>query len=154
MSTHYQGTTAEISALDTYIKLSRAAEAVNVRINSHLHDYNLTVSQFGVLEALYHLGPMQVGQLGEKILRSSGNMTLVIDNLVKREWVVRQRRRDDRRCIDICLTDAGATLIEAIMPIHVAHVTASMSVLSAVEQTQLAALCRKLGLAQAHGGNV
>lgn len=146
MATHYQGTTEEMLALNVYIKLSRAAEATTNRINAHLHDHNLTISQFGVLEALYHLGPMQPGQLAGKILKSSGNLTLVIDNLVKRELVTRQRREDDRRCIDIHLTDAGRSLIDAIFPAHVAGVVATMEVLSAEEQAQLAQLCRKLGL--------
>ena len=47
-----------MNALDVYIKLSRAAEAVTTRINYHLKVENLTISQFGVLEAVYHLGPM------------------------------------------------------------------------------------------------
>ncbi len=148
MGTHYKGTPTEVLALDTYIKLARAAEAVTTRINSHLSDYNLTISQFGVLEALYHLGPMQVGQLGEKILRSSGNMTLVIDNLVKRGLVKRERRGDDRRCIDIHLTPDGESLIQQIMPGHVVHIVASISVLTSEEQEQIGALCRKLGLGQ------
>jgi MarR family transcriptional regulator, 2-MHQ and catechol-resistance regulon repressor len=148
MGTHFQGTPAETLALDSYIKLSRAAESVTVRINSHLSDHQLTTSQFGVLEALYHLGPMQVGQLGEKILRSSGNMTLVIDNLAKRGLVVRQPKPTDRRCIEIQLTPGGAALIEAIMPGHVAHVVNAMTALTTEEQQTLAALCRKLGRGQ------
>jgi MarR family transcriptional regulator, 2-MHQ and catechol-resistance regulon repressor len=147
MSTHYQGTAVEITALDSYIKLLRATELVTARIHSHLSDWQLTISQFGALEALYHLGPMTVGQIGGKILRSSGNMTLVIENLVKRGLVTRQPRADDRRCIEIHLTPAGAELIAAIMPTHVTGVAAAMGALTAAEQTQLAALCKKLGLA-------
>jgi MarR family 2-MHQ and catechol resistance regulon transcriptional repressor len=148
MGTHYQGTSTERLALDTYIKLSRAAEAVTARINRHLGDYHLTVSQFGVLEALYHLGPMQVGQLGEKILKSSGNMTLVVDNLVKQGLAARQRRQDDRRCIDVLLTPAGKTLVQQILPSHINHVVTSLNKLTPEEQNRLAALCRKLGRAQ------
>jgi MarR family 2-MHQ and catechol resistance regulon transcriptional repressor len=113
-----------------------------------LRDYELTISQFGTLEALYHLGPMQLGELGTKILKSSGNMTLVVDNLVNRGLVTRQRREDDRRCVDIHLTEAGRTLIQSILQPHVAHVVQAMSALSGSEQETLAALCRTLGLAQ------
>lgn len=147
MATQYQGTAEEVLALNGYIKLSRAAEAATARINGHLHNHNLTISQFGVLEALYHLGPLQPGQLAEKILKSSGNLTMVIDNLVKRDLVTRQRREDDRRCIDIHLTGAGRSLIDAIFPQHVAGVVTAMSALTPDEQEQLAQLCRKLGLA-------
>jgi MarR family 2-MHQ and catechol resistance regulon transcriptional repressor len=145
MGTHYAGTVEEIRALDVYIKLSRAAESVTQRINGHLQDHNLTISQFGALEALYHLGSLQPSQLAQKVLKSTGNMTLVIDNLVKRGLVTRQRRADDRRCIDISLTGEGSALIEIIFPAHVTGVVDTINALSPDEQQQLAALCRKLG---------
>lgn len=148
MGTHYSGSEEENRALDCYIKLFRAAESVSHRINAHLRDYDLTVSQFGALEAIYHLGPMQSGELGQKILKTSGNMTMVIDHLEKRGLVRRQRRDDDRRCVDIHLTKDGRDLITAILPAHVSGVVQTFTVLEAEEQNQLAALCRKLGLAQ------
>lgn len=148
MGTHYQGTAAEKQALNTCIKLSRAAETISQRVHGHLNAYDLTTSQFGVLEALYYLGPLQVGQVGEKILKSSGNMTLVVDNLVKRGLVERQRREDDRRCIELHLTEDGRSLIAALMPQYVAQVVTAMNALSQDQQAQLAVLCRQLGLAQ------
>jgi len=148
MATHFQGTEEERRALDAFIKLSRAAESVGARVNDHLRDDGLTVSQFGVLEALYHLGPMPAGQLAGKILRSSANLTLVIDNLARRGLVRRKRRADDRRTVEISLTEEGRALIAAILPDHVAGVVDAMSALSAEEQATLAALCRKVGLAQ------
>lgn len=146
MGTQYQGTSEERRALDLYIKLSRAAESVNQRVNRHLQDVNLTVSQFGVLEALYHLGPMTPGLLCDKILRSTGNLTLVIDNLEKRRLVTRTQNPEDRRSTIIQLTAAGKALIEDLFPRHVATVVQEVAVLTPEEQHQLAALCRKLGL--------
>lgn len=146
MGTHYLGTSEERRALDLYIKLSRAAESVNQRVNRHLQEVNLTVSQFGVLEALYHLGPMTPGVLCDKILRSTGNLTLVIDNLEKRRLVARTQNPEDRRSTIIQLTAGGQALIEEVFPHHVATVVQEMTVLTAEEQSQLAALCRKLGL--------
>lgn len=146
MGTHYQGTSEERRALDLYIKLSRAAESVNQRVNRHLQEVHLTVSQFGVLEALYHLGPMTPGVLCNKILRSTGNLTLVIDNLEKRRLVARTQNPEDRRSTIIELTAAGKALIEEVFPRHVATVVQEVAVLTAEEQRQLAALCRKLGL--------
>lgn len=147
MPTHYQGSETERLALDVYIKLARAAESVSQRINRHLNEVNLTISQFGVLEALYHLGPQHQNQLAEKILKSSGNMTLVIDNLVKRGLVARQRDPNDRRYVTVDLTEDGQALIARIFPHHVQTVVREIGILSAEEQHQLACLCRKLGLA-------
>ena len=148
MPTHYAGSDDERRALEAYIKLSRAAEAVNNRVNDHLHQQGLTVSQFGVLEALYYRGPLPVGQLAEKILRSSANLTLVVDNLAKRGLVTRARRPDDRRAVEVTLTDEGRALIAGLMPGHVAGVVAAFTVLSPEDQMTLAALCRRLGLGQ------
>ena len=148
MGTHYEGTQAEKDALDVYIKLSRASGAVEARINCHLKDYGLTPSQFGVLEALYHLGPLHQHELASKILKSSGNLTLVIDNLVKRGLVERERDETDRRCVTVFLTETGNQLINDIFPLHVERVVDVIGVLPPKEQHQLGMLCRKLGLAQ------
>lgn len=146
MPTHYSGSEKEKLALDVYIKLARAAESVSARINQHLAEANLTVSQFGLLEALYHLGPMHQNQLAGKILKSTGNITLVVDNLVKRQLVERQQDPADRRCIIVSLTETGRRLIQELFPRHVAGVVKEVGVLTAAEQEQLAALCRKIGL--------
>ena len=145
MPTHYKGSEKEKLALEVYIKLARAADSVSARINQHLAEVNLTVSQFGVLEALYHLGPMHQNRLAEKILKSTGNITMVVDNLVKRQLVERRRDPDDRRCITIHLTEAGQQLMQELFPRHVAVVVEEMEVLEREEQRQLAALCRKVG---------
>ena len=75
-------------------------------------------------------------------------MTLVIDNLVKSDLVRRQRKQDDRRCIEIQLTDAGEELLATIFPSHVSRVEKALRVLDQNEQQLLASLCRKLGLGQ------
>ncbi|HIG56470.1 MAG TPA: MarR family transcriptional regulator [Candidatus Latescibacteria bacterium] len=148
MATHYQGTIAEIRALDAYIKLVRASESVVGRIGQNLRaEDGLTLSQFGVLEALWHLGPLCQRDLGLKILKSSGNMTMVVDNLEKRQLVDRRKNADDRRVTEVHLTAKGRALIEDIFPRHAAQITEELGRLTAAEQKQLGALCRKLGLA-------
>ncbi|PJF39755.1 MAG: MarR family transcriptional regulator [Phototrophicales bacterium] len=146
MPTHYNGTEKERLALDVYIKLARAAEAVSARVNRHLADYDLTLSQFGVLEALYHRGPLVQKDIAQKVLKSTGNITLVINNLEKRGLVVRERETEDRRFVRVHLTDAGRELVASIMPKHVAGIVEDISILSEEEQCRLAELCRKLGL--------
>ncbi|MFK7844243.1 MAG: MarR family winged helix-turn-helix transcriptional regulator [Rhodothermales bacterium] len=145
MPTHFNGSEKEKLALDVYIKLSRATETISGLVNAHLQAHRLTISQFGVLESLYHLGPMQTSELGTKILKSSGNMTLVIDNLEKRALIRRERGQKDRRCIEIHLTEAGNTLIAEILPGHIAGVVDAIEILTQEEQQTLNTLCRKLG---------
>ena len=136
-------------ALDTYVKLMRATESVTARAHRQLSTFGLSFSQFGVLEALYHIGPMSQSEVGQKILRSSGNMTMVIDNLEKRQLVKRERSKTDRRFLIVHLTDKGRKLISRIFPSHASEIALEFGVLTASEQQTLGKLCKKLGLKNA-----
>ena len=138
--------TATYLPLNTYTKLMRAAESVTVRVNRSLTAFNLTISQFGVLEALYHKGPLCQRDIAAKILKSTGNITLVIDNLEKRGLVRRERASDDRRFLTIHLTDEGTAVIAAAFARVEAAIVADMATLTAREQELLGNLCKKLGL--------
>lgn len=140
----------EMRALNTYTKLMRAADSITARTHRHLSSKGLTISQFGVLEALYHLGPLTQKEIGQKILRSSGNITMVIDNLEKRALVARKRDKADRRVFIIHLTAEGNKLISKVFPPHATKISDEMSVLSAAEQETLGDLCKKLGLGGKH----
>lgn len=130
-------------ALTTFTKLIRAAETVSASVHSELAKYDLTVSQFGVLEALLHLGPMCQKDIAKKILKSTGNITLVIDNLEKRGLVERQRNIEDRRFFSIHLTSEGTYFIQKIFPEHAKRIGEKMAILNEKEQRKLGKLCRK-----------
>ena len=146
MGTHHKGSKKEISALNTYIKLVRAVESLNRRLYSSLSRYALTESQFAVLEALYHLGPMNQRELSYKLLRSPGNVTMVIDNLEKRNFVKRERGELDRRLYIIHLTPQGKDLIKRVFPEHLSSIVKELSVLSEEEQCTLQKMCKEIGL--------
>ena len=95
---------SKLIALDTWVKLARAFSTVDKKATDNIRSYNLTTAQFGVLEALGHLGSMTIGTLCEKMLSSGGNMTLVLDNLKKLNLIERIRDDYDRRAIKIRLT--------------------------------------------------
>jgi MarR family 2-MHQ and catechol resistance regulon transcriptional repressor len=136
-------------ALNTYVKLMRASNSVSDRMHRHLRDQRLTTSQFGVLEALLHLGPMCQREIGEKILKSGGNMTLVIDNLSKRGLVERVQDEQDRRYLKIHLTPKGQDLISRVFPRHAVITEEVFASLSMDEQEQLGSLLTKLGRSNA-----
>lgn len=145
MPTHYRGTVEEERGLSAFINFMRAADSVVARLDAQIEMGGLTHGQFAVLEALLHLGPLNQRDLARKLLRSGGNVTVVIDNLEKRGWVRRERQKQDRRMVIVSLTSAGRRLIARIFPRHAAAITAEMSRLSPDEQETLRALCRKLG---------
>lgn len=146
MGTHYQGCEEDTNTLNAFIKLMRASESINNRLNRHLADADLTLSQFGVLEALYHLGPLNQKSLGEKLLKSGGNITLVIDNLERCNFVERQRDPNDRRSMLIHLTSKGKSFIKSFFPKHLEQIKKEFSVLSEKEKKDLSRICKKLGL--------
>lgn len=132
------------TAQEAFTTFRHAADIIAEHVHAALADHRLTVSQFAVLEALYHLGPQCQKDLARNISKSSGNLTMVTDNLEKRGLVVRRRRKKDRRYLEIALSAKGKTRIGAIIPAHAARITAVMAPLSAAEQQQLTLLCRKI----------
>ncbi len=137
----------EAQILKIYTQLMRATDAVTEKMHRHLLDYRLSTSQFGVIEALYHLGPLCQKDIGEKILKTSGNITLVIDNLEKRKLVKRKKDSNDRRRMKVRLTESGYELIEKIFPDHSKIAHKVFSVLEPEEQNSLSLLLKKLGKA-------
>jgi MarR family 2-MHQ and catechol resistance regulon transcriptional repressor len=145
MGTRYKGTPREVLALDGFIKLMRATDSVSAHLSRHTEAAGLTTGQFGVLEALLHVGPMGQRDLGAKLLRSGSNVTMVLDNLERRGLVRRTRRKDDRRAIEVALTAEGRRLITELFPKHARRITRLFGALSSRDQQRLGALCKTLG---------
>ena len=131
-------------ALLTYGRLMRAANALRGQAARQLDSTGLTLSQFAVLEALYHLGPMSLSEVARKILTTGGNLTMVAGNLEKQGLVNRRCSEADARVYILSLTPKGKKLIGAIFPAHAASITDAVEALTAKEQKKLGELCRKL----------
>jgi len=148
MSTHYTGSPREELVLDTWIKYSRAMNTLNTIMRHNVEKQDLTLSQFGVMETLLHLGPMLVKDIGQKLLLSPSNLVTVIDNLVKQGLVFRKPCESDRRSIYIHLTPQGK---DRIVPVFKAHLEQLMACFSDLDENQLSslgALSKHLGLHQ------
>lgn len=145
MGTHYKGNRKETTALNTYIKLIRAAESLNAKVKLSLSDAGLTESQFNILDALWHLGPLCQKDLGGKLLKSGGNITMVVDNLEKRGLVKRERGQADRRYFTVHLTRQGRHLIKKVFPSQTEMIVKELDILSESEQVELQRLCKTLG---------
>lgn len=145
MPTHYKGSKTAERALSAYINLIRASDSVADKAAAQIEASGITLGQFAVLEALHHLGSMCQHTLAKKLLRSGGNITLVVDNLEKGGWVRRERQKDDRRMVQVQLTPSGARLIARVFPQHATVITKIMNELTATEQEDLRRLAGKLG---------
>ena len=145
MATNYRGTRRERRALDTFIKLMRASDSVRQRLEPTITKYGITAPQFGVLETIWHLGPMNHATLADKRLVSRGNITSAVDILERDGLVRRKRAQDDRRQSIVSLTPKGRHLVSRIFPDQLAAIMDDLAVLTATEQELLSSICRKLG---------
>lgn len=153
MGTYYRGTQRQTRALDAYLKLKRAAASTCGGLHSKLYrEDSLTESQFSVLDALLHLGPLSPGQLSARLFKSSSNLTTVLANLENSGLVRRVRDPRDGRAHVVSLTPRGRRLIQRLLPAHMKRVVEAMNVLSVTEQQQLGRICRKLGRAHSAEG--
>lgn len=104
--------------LKLVIAMARAYDNLFTKIEKNVQEYNLNMSEFGVLELLLHKGDQPVQKIAEKILVTSGTMTYVIDKLQKNGLVSRRRCEKDKRITYISLTNKGQVLISEIFPKH------------------------------------
>jgi len=130
--------------LKALIALSRCTHSVHKREYKTIKEAGLTVSQFAVLEVLYHKGDLRVSEIIEKVLSTGGNMTVVIDNLVKENLVKRCIDPSDRRVNLISITESGRKIVGEIFPKHLENINGIFSSLTSEEKKNLIILLKRL----------
>jgi MarR family 2-MHQ and catechol resistance regulon transcriptional repressor len=143
--THYKGKQREVRVLDALIKLTRCAAALEARLEAGLKAEGFSGTQFGVLEALLHLGPLEPCDLQPKLLTSRANLVGIVDQLEDRKLLRRVPHRSDRRRVLLELTAEGRKQIEKTFSRHLERLLEEMSVLDPSEQELLAGFCKRLG---------
>jgi DNA-binding MarR family transcriptional regulator len=136
-----------------WVKLARAFATMRRLTGEDIRRYGLTQAQFGVLETLGHKGRMTLGDLAHKSLSTGGNITVVVNNLIRDRLVTRTVSALDRRVVYVALTPRGSRLFRRIFPHHAEEVARIASVLSAEEQERLGELLRSLGRGAEVQGN-
>jgi MarR family 2-MHQ and catechol resistance regulon transcriptional repressor len=131
---------AEASALRLWVILSRAHSAVARHAEADVARHGLTIAEFGIIEALYHVGPMLLGELQRKILVSSGGVTYLVDRLEERGLVRREPCPEDRRARYAALTPEGKRLMARIFPDHARTIERAMSGLTRADRERAASL--------------
>ncbi len=133
------------TALKLWVILARASAAVQAHATADMERNGLTPAEFGVLEALYHKGPLLLGDVQKRTLVSSGGTTFLVDRLEKRGLVERRLCESDRRARYAALTPAGRTFMADIFPRHAEVIRRAMSGLGLADQRQAIDLLRVLG---------
>jgi MarR family 2-MHQ and catechol resistance regulon transcriptional repressor len=149
MDTSPEVGTETAGALKLWIVLSRAVGAIQDHLAAQVGAHDLTMTEFAILEALFHKGPLLLGEVQRRILVSSGGITYLVDRLERKGLVERRDCPEDRRARYAALTPDGERLIARIFPEHAACIQELMDVLSEDEQRVATELLRTLGRAAA-----
>lgn len=131
--------------LKILIGLHRNVNRIDKETSKLVSQHGLTFSQFAVLEALYSKGDMSVGMVRKHILSSMGTIPLIVNNLVKLNYIERLADKKDRRVCILRLTDSGRSLIQEVAPKNRNMIIQQMDVLTEEEKIQLHELMKKLG---------
>lgn len=146
MATSYDGGPREKRVLNLQIKLFRATNSLRNRLGEFWNEHDLTESQFATLEALYHLGPLNHKEIAEKILKREANITHVVDNLERDGLVERERSQEDRRIVEVHLTDKGEERIGDVFPQFVDFLMDQLEGFPEEKKERLAGLAKELGI--------
>jgi MarR family transcriptional regulator, 2-MHQ and catechol-resistance regulon repressor len=132
------------ATLKLVIALGRSYQAIERGVRPHLAEHGLSMTEFAVLEVLYHKGPLPLGEVRDRILLTGASTTYVVKKLEERGLMRRRACTDDQRVVFGELTPRGRTLIDEVFPGHVDRLRQVMAGLSVSEKREASRLLRRL----------
>jgi MarR family 2-MHQ and catechol resistance regulon transcriptional repressor len=134
------------NGIHLWLILWKAFDAVRKHAEQHIESLGLGLSDFGVLEALLHKGPLPVNTIGSLIRLTSGSITAAVDRMEVKGLVERRNDPGDRRARVVHLTATGRKLISCAFGDHEAAMERATSGLTPSERVDATTLLKKLGL--------
>jgi MarR family 2-MHQ and catechol resistance regulon transcriptional repressor len=135
----------DLSGVHVWLVLMKAFRAVAAYVEPKLRESGLGESDFRILEALLHKGPLPVNTIGEKVRLTPGSISTAVDRLHEKRLVSRVDSEADRRVKIVDLTAKGRKLIGCVFHAHAAQMEDLMKVLTAAERVQLLNALKKVG---------
>ncbi len=131
--------------LKLIIGLNRTVNKINRKTSFLCKQNGLTLSQFAVLEALYHKGDMSVGSVKDSILSTDGTIPVVVGNLVKNGFITKRKNSNDKRSNILSLTEKGRNIIKKVYPMNEKLIVEQFEILEDYEKEELLRLLKKIG---------
>ena len=103
-------------AVKSMVVMRKAFRTIDAKVSETFKEFNLTPTQFGVMDVLNAKGRMKIGELIDRMLATSGNMTVVIKNMEKKGWLTREACQTDKRAFEVDLTDEGRRINSSSNP--------------------------------------
>jgi MarR family 2-MHQ and catechol resistance regulon transcriptional repressor len=134
------------ATLQLIIALGRALQALERAVGPHLVQQGLSLTEFAVLEVLYHKGVLRLGEIRDRILLTGASTTYVVKKLGERGLMRRRACAEDSRVVFGELTAKGRALIDDVFPAHVERLQRAMSGLSVTQKRDAIRLLRTLSV--------
>lgn len=135
------------SATSLWLVMMKAYRSMQHYVELTLVEMGIGLSDFMILEALLHKGPMSMSQIGDTVLLANPSMTAAANRLQRLSLVARQCTGGDRRVRTVALTPAGRKLIQKIFAQHESDLEAVMAAISPDQRTAVRAALKCMGLA-------
>jgi DNA-binding MarR family transcriptional regulator len=133
--------------MDAWLQIIRSYEHFHGQVAALLQSRGLTVAQFEVLSTLAAADCTNQQELADRLQVTKGNLVGLIDRLTERGWVERLQVPGDRRVNRVQITEAGKTLIHAVLPEQAKVVESMLSGLDDAEIGTLHGLLKKAAVA-------
>jgi MarR family 2-MHQ and catechol resistance regulon transcriptional repressor len=132
------------ATLQLVIALGRALHAIERVVRTPLAASGLAITEFAVLEVLYHKGPLRLGEIRDRILVTGASTTYVVKKLEERGLMRRKDLAEDSRVVLGELTAKGRALIEEVFPVHVELLQQATAGLTLSEKREASRVLRAL----------
>lgn len=133
------------SSLKLFVVLAKAYRAIIEQAEMDIKSKGLNLTDFAVLELLFHRGKQPMQKIGDKILMTSGSITYIVNKLEKKGYLVREASPNDRRVTYASISDQGRELLSSIFPAHWEKLKTIMNGLNDEEKDTAIELLKKLG---------
>ena len=132
------------ATLQLVIAVARSYQAIEQGVRPQLAGQGLGLTEFAVLEVLYHKGALPLGEIRDRILVTGASTTYVVKKLEKRGLMRRRTSAEDQRVVFGELTPKGRALLDGVFPAHVVRLREIMACLSVAEKRMAVRLLRRL----------
>lgn len=132
-------------ALKLFIVLHLAFKSIDQVAHKHIKEKEMSITEFGVLELLYHKGKQTINQLRKRVLVASSSISYVVNELEQDGFIEKRKCTEDKRVTFIHLTDTGREMMDSVFPQHEKVIEEIMSDLNVEEKEQMIEMLKIIG---------
>lgn len=134
------------NSLKPMITLFKAHKSLLEFIKEDIKKYNFDINEFSVFEIIYHKKKLMVNDIKDNVLIANSSLTYILDKLVRKNLIIKEKSKEDKRVTYIKLTSEGLDLASEIFPNHYNKLKELFNIYSDEEKEMLVNLTKKIGI--------